>query len=139
MSIITMFKTNKETEVNGIWIEYSPNSDGSIPRFKISRLSSRNRKYARILEQETKPHRRAIELGAMKDDDAENIMVKVFCKSVLLDWENIQEEDGSSIPFTENNAFKLFSDLPDLYDDLNAKARSATLFKDAVMDSEAGN
>ena len=138
-SLFKAFKTNQEAEIEGVWIEYGPNDDGTIPAFKLARISRNNKKYTKMLEKETRPHRRAIELNTMSDEQAEAITTRVFVRSVLLDWRNVQNAEGNTIAFTEQNAVALFNELPDLYDDLNAKARNASLFRDEALEAEAGN
>lgn len=139
MSLREQFATNKTAEISGVWVEYGPNSDGTVPRFKISRMSKANKAYTKALEKATKPHRRSIELETMDENLAEKIFMKVFVSSVLLDWENVQHDDGVGISFREENAIDLFDALPELYDDLQDKAKKASLFREMELEAEAGN
>lgn len=139
MSLYNQFETNKDAEVEGVWVEYGANEDGSIPKFKISRMSKANKKYTKALERATRPHRRSIELETMNNDLAERLLMEVFIDTVLLEWQNIKQRDGVELDLTKKNAMKLFEDLPELYDDLQEKAKKASLFRDETLEEEAGN
>lgn len=139
MSLYSQFATNKDAEVEGVWVEYGANEDGSIPAFKISRMSKANKKYTKALERATRPHRRAIELETMNNDLAERLFMEVFVDTVLLDWKGIKQRDGEELEFCKKNALKLFEDLPELYDDLQEKAKKASLFREETLEEEAGN
>lgn len=136
------FKTNPTAAVEGIWVEYSANADGSIPGFKIARMSRTNKNYLKALETITKPHRRAIELDTIGTAKAEEISLSVFVKSILLDWRNIQpEDDGKNVDFNETNAKKLLgsAEYEDLLTDLTTRARSASDFRDEALGTETKN
>ncbi len=139
MSLYNQFATDKQAEVDGVWVEYGANEDGTIPAFKISRMSKANKKYTKALEKATRPHRRAIELETMNNDLAERLFMEVFVDTVLLDWKNIQGRDGSEIKLSKDEAMKLFVELPELYDDLQEKAKKASLFREEALEDESGN
>jgi hypothetical protein len=139
MSIFNQFETNQDAEKEGVWVEYGENDDGSVPAFKISRMSKSNKKYSKALERATRPHRRAIELETMKDDTAERVFLEVFVDTVLLDWKNIKTRKGEEMVFSKKSALDLMKSLPELYDDLQDKAKKASLFRQDVLEEEAGN
>lgn len=139
MSLYENFETNKEREIGGVPMEYSPNKDGSVPTFHVTRMSRSNTRYTKRLEAATKPHRRAIQLETMDNTLAEKISMGVFVETILLGWSNIQGRDGKVIPFSKAAAIALFTDLPDLYDDLQGRASKASEFRDAAVEEEAKN
>lgn len=139
MSLYENFETNKEREVGGVPMEYSPNKDGTIPTFNVTRMSRSNVRYTKRLEAATKPHRRAIQLETMDNNLAEKISMQVFVDTILLGWSNIQGRDGKAIPFSKAAAIVLFTDLPDLYDDLQGRASKASEFRNEVIEEEAKN
>jgi hypothetical protein len=118
-------------------IELAPNKDGSIPTFKLASMGKANRAYTKALDKATKPYRSNI--NGMGNDLAESIFMKVFVATVLKDWQNVQQKDGSAIPFSEPNAIELFKKLPRLYDDLQEKAKSVELFKAEEQEADAKN
>ena len=139
MSLFKQFGTNKEAEQDGIWIEYGPNDDGTIPAFKIARAGKSNKKWVKAIEKGMKPHRRAAELGTLDNATAEKVLREVFVESVLVDWRNVQDSEGEPMQLTKENAVYLFNALPELYDDLSDKANKAALFRDEALENEAKN
>jgi hypothetical protein len=139
MSLYKEFETNQAAEVEGKFVEYGANDDGSIPAFKLARMSKVNKRYTKALERATRPHRRAIEMETMNNELAERLFREVFVDTVLLDWRNVQDREGKKLAFNRENALKLLTDLPELYDDLQEKAKKASLFRDDASEKEAGN
>lgn len=139
MSLHSQFKTDATLENAGIAIQYGPNDDGSVPEFVISRTGKSNKKYTKALEAATKPYRRQIDLGTMNNDLAEKLFMGVFIDTILKSWSNVQDEKGKDIAFTKQAAIKLFSELPELYDDLQDKSKNAGLFREADLEDDAKN
>lgn len=137
MSLYDQYATDAKKEVEGVEVTFPPNEDGSVPTFVLAATSKANQKYAKALEQATKPYRR--NMDAMKPETAEALYKDVFVKTVLKGWKNVRDRDGNDLPFSRENALKLFEDLPRLYDDLNSRAGSIDLFREAQREEEAGN
>ncbi len=146
MSLTASYKTNQTKEVNGITVCKGRNADGSKIEFILARMSKANKRYMAALEKVNAEHKTAIDRGRMKGDEAEEIFMAVFVKTVLLGWNNVllsdvtgNKEDKGFAPFSAENATKLFKNLPDLYEDLQTDAQKATLFQDAEMEEKAKN
>lgn len=139
MSLYAQYATDKKAEKQGVWVDFGQNEDGSVIKFKISRMSKTNKKYTKRLEAQTKPFRRAIELETMDDALAEKIFMEVFVDTILLDWQNVNDRDGKPLKFSKENAMKLLEELTDLYEDLQEKAKKASLFREEALDEEAKN
>lgn len=129
MSIFTQFGTTKDIEVSGIWVEFNPNDDGSIPGFLIARAGGSNTLYERTLSRKTKPFQVAIRNGTLGLDQAKKINIDVFIEAVLRDWRNVYNRYGSPIPFSAHNARELFNELPDLYSALLDMATNVSTFQ----------
>lgn len=137
MSLFDLYGTDEKKEVEGVEVTFPPNEDGSVPTFVIAATSKSNQKYSKALELATKPWRRNIE--SMGTENAERIYREVFAKHVIKGWRNVQDKDGTEIPFSVENAMELFKKLPRLYDDLTQRAGSIELFREAQREEEAGN
>lgn len=137
MSLYDQYATDAKKEAEGVEVTFPPNEDGSVPTFILAATSKSNQKYAKALDAATKPYRR--NMDAMKPETAEALYRDVFVKTVLKGWRNVQDRDGNDIPYSNENAVKLFTDLPRLYDDLNSRAGSIDLFREAQREEEAGN
>lgn len=137
MSLFDQYETDAAKEAEGVEVTFPPNADGSVPTFIVAATSKNNQKYAKALELATKPYRR--NMDALKNEQAEALYVDVFVKTVLKGWKNVQNKDGSEIAYNYQNALDLFKRLPRLYDDLNGRAGSIELFREAQREEEAGN
>jgi len=139
MSIFNQFKTSKTAEEEGILIKFAANEDGSIPTFKIGRQCRSNTKWAKTFEAKTRPYKDEISDKTIETDVAEKLNIEVFCSAILLDWQNVRDEDDVEIAFTFDNAVKLMTDLPDLYETLNAKSMVMENFLSIKMKTDSKN
>jgi hypothetical protein len=139
MSLHSQFKVDKAKETEGVEIQYGPNADGSIPTFRVLRRSPTNQKYAKTLERESAPYRRLLELGTLDKQVEERIMRRTFCLSVLVDWKNVQNDKNEEIPYSFDNAMKLFEELPELYYDLADQSSKLSSFRAESKDGDAKN
>lgn len=137
MSLYDQYGTDAKKEAEGVEVALAPNDDGTIPTFVLAATSRSNQKYAKALDNATKPYRRNID--AMKPETAEALYRDVFVKTVLKGWKNVQDRNGVEIPYSAEAAVKLFTELPRLYDDLNSRAGSIDLFRESQKEEEAGN
>jgi hypothetical protein len=139
MGVFGDFEMDVKKETEGVKIEYSTNADGSIPSVTILRASPVNKKYAKTLERLTRPYRRQIAAETLAPETSRSIHIRVIVASILLGWENVQDKDGKNIPFTEENAIKLFEKLPGWFDDIVTNANKESLFRLDVQETEAKN
>lgn len=135
------FATNKNLEREGITVEYfDPEEVDEKPvRIKIARAGGSNVAYDKELDKATKAIRRQIGAGQVSLAKIRTITRDVFAKTVVLGWENVKDENGVAIPFTPEAALKLFTDLPDLFDDLQEQASNAGLFRAGQLEDDAKN
>lgn len=128
-----LFETDKNFEIQGIWIDY-----GSFS-FLIARAGGANEKYARILRQRMKPYRRQVQNNTLDEELSHKILLGAFVDGVLLDWKDVKDRDGNALEYNRGNAVKLFTDLPDLFRDLQIQATNMTLFRKEVLEEDLGN
>lgn len=93
------FKTDKGLEENGVKIDL-----GEGASITIARLGNKN--YQKKFQELAKPHKKAIRLGVLSDEVAEDMLIKALADSVLLGFEGF-EEDGEEIVYSLENAEKL--------------------------------
>jgi hypothetical protein len=132
------YKTDTKKEWNGVPYTVT-NPDESVSTFYLARAGKTNKDYQKELDRRTRPYRRQIELGTMNENLAEQIFMEVFISTVLKGWDGVSDEDGNTMEFNEPNAKKLLTDLPDLYDELQAAAKDASRYRDEKLDAEAKN
>lgn len=139
MSLYSQFKTEDSLEKQGILLEYGTTEDGKPICIRIARAGGANRAYEKRMEAEVKPYRRMIQNETIETSVVTRILRKVFAETVVLGWENVQDESGKDIPFNVENCIKLFEDLPDLFKDVQEQAQRAALFRAEVREADAKN
>lgn len=138
-ALFKSYKTDNEKEVGGVEIPTVANEDGSIVTFIVARMGQSNKAYQKALEVASKPHRRAMQMGTLSNEVADEMLKGLFCQHVLKGWKNVFDEDDKPLPFSTANARKLMDALPDLYNDLRTQSNDASLFLDGVREAEAKN
>jgi len=141
MSLYKKFKTNTDTEVQGIEIALTgaENDDGSTPTFLISRMGGGNKAYTKALEMGTKPFRRQNQMGNLGEDVLRPIVRKAFCSTVLKGWRNVYDENGSQLSYSYDAAIKLMTELPAVYEILQQEAMDIENFRNEAIEAEAKN
>lgn len=137
--LYSQFKTDSETEKNGIWVPVALTEDHKQVMFKLARAGGSNQKYLKVLEARTKPLRRLIANETLDVKLADEVMMEVFADAVVLGWENVTDEEGNPLPFSRENVIKVFKDLPDLFNDVREQATKAALYRKDVLEAEAKN
>lgn len=139
--LFKQFKTNSAKEVEGVEIEFpeAQNDDGTVPTFIISRMGKSNKAYSKALDAATRPYRRQVELGTLKNEVAEGLFMGVFVDTVLRGWKNVQGEDGKELAYSKDAAISLLTELPDVYERLQEEAKLASNFRDSALEAEAKN
>ena len=143
MGMYDQFGTDKDMEKNGITIDY-----GDF-RVRIARAGGSNQKYARVVEQLTKPYRRAIQTETLSNDISMELLHRAYARAVILNWETKVDEEfqpgienpdgGELLTVTEENLVRIFQDLPDLFADIRSQAEKAGLFRKEIQEQDAGN
>ena len=118
-----LFGTDQQSEVEGIDVEY-PN--GAV--FTIARAGGANKKFRNTLSRKTKAYRGRE--GTIPADLDEQWSRETFIESCLLGWKNVKIHTSEDfLPFTPENAKKVFEAMPDLYKDLVSRAQGFESFQ----------
>lgn len=139
MSLYKQFKADGNLERDGILLQYGENSAGQPICIRIARAGGANTEFTKAMEAATKPYRRQIQTETMPLVQVQKLMHKVYAQSVVIGWENVEDEEGKPMQFSVDNCIKLFQDLPDLFLDLQEQAQRAVLFRAEIRDADAGN
>lgn len=139
MSLYKQFKTDNNLEKTGILLQYGQNSKGKDICIRVARAGGANDAYIKRMEAKVKPVKRQIQNETIERAALLNILREVFAETVVLGWENVEDEQGNPLPFTKENCVKLFTDLPDLFDDLQEQSQRAALFRAEIREADAKN
>lgn len=128
-----LFDTDKNLESGaGVTLQY--------PGFSITihRAGGSNKKYETVAAAKMKPHRFKMQNGLMDNDLAEQLLKEIYAESVVIGW-NMDGKDGNPLPFTPENVVQVFTDLPDLFKDVQEQASNIALFRKAIEEIEEKN
>lgn len=147
MSLFKQFKTDPKVEREGLLLDYGPNKDlpadaeGKHPTImiRVARAGGANDAYNKRIEALSKKHRRKIQNDAMEVAELREMTMNAVADTVILGWENVTDEDGQLMPFSRDNALKLFKALPDLFNDVQEQAAKATLFRASLREDDLKN
>jgi len=152
MGLKRSFKTDNILEVKGIIIEHDD------VRIRVARAGGANKAFTKALANATRPHQRAVKVGAMSEKKSNEILMKVYANTIVLAWEKntgtetepvwssgIDPEDtgakpgGDLLPVTEENIIKVFTELPELFIDLVSQTQNSSLFLAELSEDLAKN
>lgn len=133
MSIFSAFKTDAESEKNGIILDFGE----EIGKFVVARAGGMNERYKAAARRIVGPHQRAIDLGLMSDEKARELMVECYAEAVVLGWSGVIGEDKQEIPFSKKACVELLTALPDLFDAIRAEAERISNFLQAKREADA--
>lgn len=136
MNLYQTFGTSVDAEVDGVPVCFGAD-ESKDPTFIVRRLGGRNRRYGALLQAKTKPYTRLIQSGKMDSELQEKIYKDVFIETVLISWKNVTDRSGKPLEFSAENARKLFTDLPDLFEELVSQAGSAETFRAEALEDVA--
>lgn len=145
MSLYKSYKTDKELELNGIWVTF-----GDKEAFNISRAGGSNSRYIKLMKRTLKPFKRQVDNGTLPLDKEAEIFAEVYAKTIVIGWrtavpvknkkdkwefvEKIEVADGKMVEFSVEACKQLLIDLPELMADLMAHAVQASNFLEEEED-----
>lgn len=144
MSAFDKFKTDIKLETGGVWLDFG---DFEI---KVARAGGKNEKYLKRLDEVFTPHRKALEIKALSEDKAFDALVKVYVDTIVFGWrtkiegtddyvETMEDEDGTKLEFTRDNAINFFKKLPDLFMAIRKHAEDYQNFRASLREEAAKN
>lgn len=139
MSLYKQFKTDDNLERVGILLEYGENSKGKPIAIRIARAGGANSQYTKLIEARVKPYRRQIQNETIERVVVDKLLRQVYAETVVLGWENVEDENGNELPFSTENCAKIFEDLPDLFSDIQEQSQRAALFRQDILEADSKN
>lgn len=141
VDIYKMFAADPGREQEGIVLNYS-----DVFWLRVGRAGGSNERYKRILTEKTKPYRRAIQTETITPDTATRLMREAAAEGLVLAWGSAKygdgkmpDVDGSPMDFTVENVVKFFTNLPDIFTDVQEQTGKMGLFLQTVTEDDAKN
>lgn len=133
-SIYDLFDCDKDMEVKGIWQDF-----GVYGKFLIARAGGANARYVTMLSKAMEPYQRQLQKDMMDNKVAEDILIRVFSRTVILDWEGVIGRDGKEIKYSVENCIKLLTDLPDFFLDMREESARLQNFRKHDLEDDSKN
>lgn len=151
-----LFKTNEKAEKEeGVILNYGDFG------FQIARAGGSNKKFGELIDKRLlKPFRLQLKKESMDEEVALGIMRKIYVDSVIISplvkapetgdcflvdrdgnrWnKGLLAADGSILEGTKEEMIKQFTDLPELFKDIQEQAGKISLFRAAEIEEDAKN
>lgn len=137
-SLYAAYKTDPQKEKAGVEVEYGFRHDKPT-KFLIARAGGANDRFARILDQKLKPYRRMVQSDTMDTALSERLLKEAYAEAIVLGWTNVGDENDKDLEFSVANVIKLFTDLPDLFIDIQQISRNLAIYRETVREDDAKN
>lgn len=139
MSLYKQYATDTNLEKSGIELQYGENANGDEIIIRVARAGGSNTAYTKRMEALVKPYRRQIQAETIDNKVLEKLVMQAFAETVVLGWENVEDRNGNPMEFNVANVIQLFTDLPDLFKDVQEQAQKAVLFREDILEVESKN
>ncbi len=149
MSMYRQLETDKSLETKGVEVDY-----GSF-RVTLARAGGANKRYEKILDAKSKPHRRAMKTETMDNEVAIGVMREVYADSIILHWESKDAKDKwvvgieakpkkvgdpiNIVPFNRDNVVQAMIDLPELLIWFKEDAEKLSLYLVQLLEDDVKN
>lgn len=139
MNLYRQFKTDTSLEKKGIILQYGTNSKGDPIELRVARAGGANDAFLKRLEAKTKPIRKQIQNETVERETSIALMRDLYAETVVLGWSGVEDEDGNEVAFSKAAVIKLFTDLPDMFADVQEQCSKHTLFRAELREEDAKN
>lgn len=134
MAKLSSIRTDVAKASAGVWVVHE-----SGARFRVARWGGPEME--RWLSVKKAPKLRAWRSGTVSADEAEALVVEAIARFVVLEWENVEGDDGTPIPYTTAKAVEILGD--PAYRDLRAflveSSQDQALYRADVAEDSRGN
>lgn len=139
-NLFQQYKTDPELERKGILFELGFNERVNLPiALRLARAGGANSAFQKTLEAKMKPYRRQLQTETMDNKTGERLLREVYAQSVVLGWENVDDENDQAMTFSVENCIRLFETLPDLFKDVQEQSQKSALYRATILEADAGN
>lgn len=131
---ISNLKTDAKKEVEGNWVDFGSGLMVKVARIDniafMGHLRKISRKY--VAQSRTGDDTKTLEL-------LEKLRKKAMARFVLLDWSNMEDDDGKPIEYSPEKALELFDSVPEFYRGIIDISSDAATFKAEEVSESLGN
>lgn len=124
MAKLNSLRIDAKKVSGGVWCKYENDIE-----FLIARKP--NPAFDEFMENEIGPHLASIRAGTFDKELDRQITKKAIAHTVLLGWENLQDDEGNDIPYSPEKAFEILTDpeFADIYKFILIMSSSQDLYR----------
>lgn len=131
MPSINSIKRDTDKSENGVWVEYAKDVEVCIRPMP-------NKEFNEFLQRSARGRGRA--RRRMQENDDIDVQRRAVAHHVLIDWKNVEDEDGNPLPYTPEAVGEFVSgEFEDLYLFVVGVASDETLYRKEEAEEEAKN
>jgi hypothetical protein len=119
---IGQFAIDSEKELKGVWL-----NGGAGLKLLVARMG--NPDYQEYTRRSGKDLSAAARAGTADQAEFKTLARKATARHVLLDWKNLQEEDGSEIKYSPEKAEEIFEKYPEFFELVLAMANDRNNYR----------
>ena len=135
MAKLSAIRTDLQRAENGTWVPFAEGIEVCIASLNSERFKAARR---RLL----KPHLRQLRAGTGEAGEKILELIKpAVARFIVVDWRNLQDDDGRPIPYSADKCLELFGDptLQDFYAWVLNTAGESELFRQELLDDAEKN
>jgi len=132
MTKLSDLRVDPALETEGVWVDFAAGV-----RLRIARLAN-PRFQERIF---ALAHRNGAAESEPTKEERDQQLRRAVAETVLVGWDQVEEEDGSPMPYSPERALEVLSDpgLRDLYEFVLRRAQDVELYRRRRLEAHAGN
>jgi uncharacterized protein YpuA (DUF1002 family) len=104
MAKLSKIKRDANAAENGVWVNCV------IDDICVKVAAENNKRYTDEIQRLMKPHQKSYKNNPSFNDIFTDIQNKAMAKAILLDWKNMQNDDGTTLEYSEAAAYTLLKD-----------------------------
>lgn len=129
---ISRFRTDRSAETNGVWVDAGEGLHLLIARAGNPRFQDAMRRLGHPLLPQ-------IKTGTISEETSEGVLCRALAETILLNWKNLQDDDGKDIPYSVEKATQLLLEVRDFRSIVIELSQNVNLFRNEQTREILGN
>ena len=128
-NFLSRYTTDNTLETEGVWVDFGEGIMVKVTRENTDEAA----KYRQKIMHKYRTHRK------IPDEVLTDLATKVLANVLVKDWKGVTDEKGNDLPFSAENAYKIFSKYKVFRDDVSTATSEREFFKQEEIAAQAKN
>jgi hypothetical protein len=129
---ISKFRTDRRAEEDGVWVDA-----GEGLQLRIARAG--NPRFLEALRRLGAPLLPQVRTGTISEEASEDVLCRAMAEAILLNWGNLQDDDGKDIPYSREKAYQLLLEVRDFRLLVTELSQNVNLYRGEQTQRIVGN